>query len=108
MVRTHVHCFTVSVEATSGYYEGLFMMARLPGDSTAAYGTFTVDNAEWFKMLACYTQTGVGNDNNVTELIINISYCLHVWIVTRCSHFLFICMLSVYLSCSKYVYLSVC
>ena len=67
-VLTRVFRLTVSVEATSDYFEGLFMMARVQSDFTAAYGTFMVDNTEWFKTLDCYNQSGVGYDTNATEL----------------------------------------
>ena len=55
---------SVTVEATSGYYNGLFMLARINGNSTAAFGSFTVNTAAGFKLVDCYGQTGVGHENS--------------------------------------------
>ena len=54
----------MTVEATSGYYNGLFMLARINGNSTAAFGSFTVNTAAGFKLVDCYGQTGVGHENS--------------------------------------------
>ncbi|KAI0211135.1 hypothetical protein LSAT2_004032 [Lamellibrachia satsuma] len=48
----------VTVKATSGYYEGMFMLARLPGNNVTAYGTFKPGNSDQFKLVACYKQAG--------------------------------------------------
>ena len=55
---------SVTVKATSGYYEGMFMLARLPGNNDTAYGTFKPGNSEQFKLVACYKQAGVGANNS--------------------------------------------
>ena len=50
---------SVTVKATSGHYEGLFMLARSGDDKKKAYGTFRPDNSKQFKTVSCYQQTKV-------------------------------------------------
>ena len=65
MVMTTIAGVSVTVQATSGYYEGLFMLARSGDDKSKAYGTFSPDNSDQFKTVDCYEQSKVGDCNTV-------------------------------------------
>ena len=91
----------MTVEATSGYYNGLFMLARINGNSTAAFGTFTVNTAAGFKLVDCYSQTGVGHENS--DFAIS-KYCIKCLLWKHIYKTFFVLLLDLYITISTIIF----